>query len=70
VVRKLYPEVDKALIWLEKFSPARLTGTGACVFATFASREQARDVQQQVPAPWSSFIASGINRSPVLDALG
>ncbi len=69
VVRKLYPEVDNTLIWLGKFGPARLTGTGACVFLTFASREQAEEIQRQLPATWNSFIAGGLNRSPVLDAL-
>ncbi len=69
-VRALYPEVDNMLIWLEKFGSARLTGTGSCVFLTFASRQQAEAVQRQLPDNWSSFIAGGLNRSPVLDQLG
>ena len=32
VVRTQYPEVEKALLWLLQYAPARLTGTGACVF--------------------------------------
>ena len=32
VVRRRYPEVARALDWLSGFGPARLTGTGACVF--------------------------------------
>jgi 4-diphosphocytidyl-2-C-methyl-D-erythritol kinase len=69
VVRKLHPEVDKTLNWLEKFGPARLTGTGACAYLTFASRDQAREIQSQLPASRNSFIAGGLDRSPVLDAL-
>jgi 4-diphosphocytidyl-2-C-methyl-D-erythritol kinase len=69
VVRDLYPEVDNALIWLEKTGDARLTGTGACVFASFHSRAQAEAVQQQMPAGWGAFVARGVNRSPVLEQL-
>ncbi|HEX7115757.1 MAG TPA: 4-(cytidine 5'-diphospho)-2-C-methyl-D-erythritol kinase, partial [Steroidobacter sp.] len=32
-VRRRYPEVAEALDWLGRFGEARLTGTGACVFA-------------------------------------
>ncbi len=69
VVRDLYPEVDNALIWLDKVGDARLTGTGACVFASFHSRAEADAVQQQVPAGWTAFVARGLNRSPVLEQL-
>jgi 4-diphosphocytidyl-2-C-methyl-D-erythritol kinase len=69
VVRRLYPEVDKALIWLEKFGEARLTGTGACVFVGFASEAEAEAVRQQLPAEWTGFVAGGLNQSPVLSAL-
>lgn len=65
VVRSLYPEVDKALIWLEKFSQPRLTGTGACVFAAFESEQAARAVHAQLPDEWRGFVARGVNRSPV-----
>ncbi len=69
VVRRLHPKVDKALNWLGKFSPARLTGTGACVFSSFDSCAQAEAVLAQLPAGWNGFVAAGLNRSPVLDAL-
>ncbi len=66
VVRAAYPQVDGALRWLGRFSPARMTGTGACVFAPFRREEQAREVLEQVPAPWTGFVARGLNRSPLL----
>ncbi len=69
VVRRLHPEVDKALNWLGKFSQARLTGTGACVFSSFDSSAQAEAVNGQLPAHWNSFVAAGLNRSPTLDCL-
>ena len=43
VVCKLYPEVARYIAWLAKFGKAMMTGSGACVFAEFASREQAED---------------------------
>lgn len=66
LVRKLYPEVDKALIWLENFvSNATMSGTGASVFASFKSEAEAREANRKTPAPWSSFVAKGVNVSPV-----
>ena len=74
VVRQAYPEVAQALDWLlEKVSSfgveARLTGTGSCVFASFAERSVADQVLQQVPRGWEGFVAKGVNRSPLLDRL-
>ena len=70
VVRAIYPEVDKALKTLEFFcQTAIMTGTGACVFASFDSSEKAQQVQQQLPSSLPSFIAKGVNRSPLYDWL-
>jgi len=69
VVRKRYPEVAQAIDWLSEFSDARLTGTGACVFAGFESQEAARQVLEQLPGQWRGFIARGMNRSPLLERL-
>jgi 4-diphosphocytidyl-2-C-methyl-D-erythritol kinase len=69
VTRRLFPEVAQALDWLGQFGPARMSGTGACIFAPFAARELATAIGQQVPAMWPWFIAAGRNRSPLLDKL-
>lgn len=73
VVRQRYPEVDSALNWLARFAPARMSGSGACIFAPFASEAQAQEVMAQLPAPessgWRGFVARGLNRSPLLDRL-
>jgi 4-diphosphocytidyl-2-C-methyl-D-erythritol kinase len=70
LVRKLYPQVDNALIWLQKFDRnARMTGTGACVFASFASAEIAHKVQAQLPKNLPGFVAQGVNQSPVYKLL-
>jgi 4-diphosphocytidyl-2-C-methyl-D-erythritol kinase len=69
LVRRLYPEVDDALKELEAFGEARLTGTGACVFASFGTAAEARAAQRQMPREWNSIVAQGINESPILKAL-
>jgi 4-diphosphocytidyl-2-C-methyl-D-erythritol kinase len=65
VVRALYPEVADALDWLGKFAPARLTGTGSCIFAAFGSAIEAERVAARAPDRWRAFVARGLNESPV-----
>jgi 4-diphosphocytidyl-2-C-methyl-D-erythritol kinase len=65
VVSKDYPEVKRALQWLRKRGAAQLTGTGACVFATFADKSHAEAVLNETPTEWECFIAKGINHSPL-----
>ncbi len=69
VVRARYPTVGQALDWLGEFAPARMTGTGACVFAAFPDRAAAVRVLNQSPAEWNGFVARGCNRSPLYRAL-
>ncbi|MGH8128025.1 MAG: 4-(cytidine 5'-diphospho)-2-C-methyl-D-erythritol kinase [Gammaproteobacteria bacterium] len=69
VVRKHYPKVARALDWLAERGPARLTGTGGCLFGWYARREQAEAIAAEVAAPWRAWVARGCNRSPLLDAL-
>ena len=66
VVRMLYPEVGRALDWLSRHGDARMTGTGASVFAPFAEREQALRCLAGLPGNWHGFVARGMNRSAVL----
>jgi len=69
IVRNLHPEVDNALKWLDKFGEAKLTGTGACVFASFETRVEVDTVMRQLPKSWVGIVARGINKSPVLSSL-
>lgn len=69
LVRRLYPEVDRSLKFLEKFGEARLTGTGACAFARFGTRAEAESAGERAPREWTCIVAQGINRSPVITAL-
>jgi 4-diphosphocytidyl-2-C-methyl-D-erythritol kinase len=65
VVCAHYPEVAAAREWLGRFAPARLTGSGSCVYAAFARPEEAERVAARVPDVWRSFVARGVNRSPL-----
>jgi 4-diphosphocytidyl-2-C-methyl-D-erythritol kinase len=66
VACRLYPEIQKAIDWLNQFSPARMTGTGASVFAAFDSLEQAEGVKSRAPKHWETFVAKAMNENPVL----
>ena len=63
VVEKRYPEVRNALSLLNKFVPARMTGTGACVFGSFPNKGEADKVCRQLPADLPAFVAQGRNIS-------
>jgi 4-diphosphocytidyl-2-C-methyl-D-erythritol kinase len=69
VVRRICPAVAAALDWLNSHAPAHLTGTGGCVFAGFASQDEAARVAAQVPQPWTGHVSRGVNRSPLQAAL-
>lgn len=69
VVRRRYPAVDEALQHLGALAPARLTGTGACVFAAFADRDAAAAASAHLPSDWERLLTRGLNRSPLLARL-
>ncbi len=69
VVCQAYQEVKDALVNLKKFSRARLTGTGACVFGVFQQAAAAQAALQQMPKKWQSYLVQGLNISPVLQKL-
>lgn len=64
-----HPQVRAALDALNRYAPARMSGTGASVFAAFAERSAARAAQETLPREWHSFVARGCNRSPLLGNL-
>ena len=64
VVENRFPEVQSARLWLGKYAAAQMTGTGACVFASFENRAQAATVLAKKPEQWQGFIAQGVNKSP------
>jgi 4-diphosphocytidyl-2-C-methyl-D-erythritol kinase len=66
VVTARYPEVAAQLAWLRSRSPqARMTGSGACLFAEFATQGEAAAVHAALPAGMSGFVARGLDRHPL-----
>lgn len=69
VVYRRYPEVAAAAAWLNRHGVARMTGTGAGVFAAFPDAGSANRVLEQLPQGWSGFVAAGRNQSPLHERL-
>ncbi len=67
VACKLYPAIGRHLAWLAQFAPALMTGSGACVFAEFATEQEAREVLRQLPEGMRGFVAQGLQQHPLID---
>ena len=69
-----YPDVAASLAWLKQHKPqARMTGSGACVFAEFETEAEARALhsaalQSDLPGGLHGFVARGLERHPLLDS--
>lgn len=60
-----FPVVGEYLRWLSRFAGARMTGSGACVFARFSDEAQARDVVKQMPNGMRGWVAAGLAGHPL-----
>ena len=68
IVLRRYPEIAEHLAWLKKHSPqARMTGSGACVFAEFSRQEEAVALHRQLPPAMRGFVAQGLELHPLHD---
>lgn len=65
LVCKLQPEVANLVNRLLHYGPSRMTGTGASVFAKFASYDEAKAVLKHLPEGVSAFVAKGLDVSPL-----
>jgi 4-diphosphocytidyl-2-C-methyl-D-erythritol kinase len=63
VVERRYPAVRNALNLLNKFTDARLTGTGSCVFGAFPNKAEADRVSHLLAETLTGFVAKGSNVS-------
>jgi 4-diphosphocytidyl-2-C-methyl-D-erythritol kinase len=69
LARARHPRVAATLDWLGGFGRARLSGSGGCVFLETGSRMQALSIARQCPANFAVQVASGIEVSPLQQAL-
>ncbi len=63
VVCKRYEPVKSAIDALSSYGRARLTGTGACVFALFSEKIEAEKAYNALKGSWSVFLGRGLNQS-------
>ena len=63
-----FPAVAEHLAWLQQFAPqAMMTGSGACVFASFAERSAAEGVYAKLPALMTGWLADGLPEHPLAE---
>ena len=66
VVESRFEQVSRAIRWLSDHGSAMMTGSGACVFASFDSISEAQHVAESAKGEFSAFVAKGINRFTVV----
>lgn len=65
-----FPAVAEHLRWLATHGQARMSGSGACVFAEFAQREAADAVIRTLPGAMRGWVAAGLSRHPLYELAG
>ena len=68
MVCRRFPDVAVHLAWLRKRVPgARMTGSGACVFAEFRTEAEALALSRELPGEWHGFVTRGLEQHPLHD---
>ncbi len=65
VVAGKYAEVAQVIEWFSNLAPARMTGSGASVFAAFFSQAEAEIAQAKLPASWKSVVTASLDSHPL-----
>jgi len=65
VAVRQFPEIARCLDWLGQFGEARMTGSGACVFAEFVGESEAQSVLARLPAGMRGWVAQGLDGHPL-----
>ena len=65
VVCKRYPEVARHLDWLKRHGEARMSGSGACVYAEFSTESAVRSAHAKLPPAMRWIVARGLERHPL-----
>jgi 4-diphosphocytidyl-2-C-methyl-D-erythritol kinase len=65
VVVGKYAEVAQVLGWFDNVAPARMTGSGASVFAAFQNRDEAEAAQAKLPSGWNSAVTASLGTHPL-----
>jgi 4-diphosphocytidyl-2-C-methyl-D-erythritol kinase len=67
VACRLHPEVARHLAWLSRSGTARMSGSGACVFAEFAHAAAANAAFAALPPDMHGFVARGLDQHPLFE---
>lgn len=66
VATTVFPLVADALQWMAQFGPAKMSGSGACIFGVFESQERAESVISAASGRWKAWMAVGMQHHPLL----
>lgn len=69
LVREIYPDVDFAFTLLNQVAKAKMTGTGACIFAEFTEEYAASQASDKIAAQVKTLLTQSTNLSPLYQAL-
>jgi 4-diphosphocytidyl-2-C-methyl-D-erythritol kinase len=70
VVCKRYPEVARHLAWLKQHGEARMSGSGACVYAEFSTESAVHAARAQLPPAMRGFVVRGLELHPLRELTG
>lgn len=65
VACRLYPPIAEHLRWLAAYGEARMTGSGACVFAAFADAAAGQRALAALPKTMRGWLARGLSEHPL-----
>jgi 4-diphosphocytidyl-2-C-methyl-D-erythritol kinase len=65
-----YPQIANAIDWLGSFAPARMTGSGACLFSEVDSEREAKEIVRQCPQGWQAWAVQSLERHPLYGCAG
>ena len=65
-----YPQIANAIDWLGAYAPARMTGSGACIFSEVGSEREAREIARQCPVGWQAWAVPSLEVHPMYGCAG
>jgi len=65
-----YPQIADAIDWLGAYSPARMTGSGACLFSEVGGEREAREIVRSCPERWQAWAVPSLDRHPLYGCAG
>ena len=67
IVRRRYPDVERAFQWLAAHGEPRMTGSGGCVYVEVSDAAAGERLLGERPAGFGGFVARGMNRHPLAE---